>query len=68
MNYSSANLPLTSGGLRQGDRVADATFGVNWYLNDNTRFLFNYVHAVPVDPNFGPSFADAFFISCQIFW
>jgi hypothetical protein len=30
--------------------------------------MFNYVHAVPVDPNFGPSYADAFFIRTAIFW
>jgi len=32
------------------------------------RIMFNYVHAVPVDPNFGPSFADAFFLRTAIFW
>jgi hypothetical protein len=30
--------------------------------------MFNYVHAVPVLPSLGPSFADAFFVSAQIFW
>jgi phosphate-selective porin OprO and OprP len=68
MDYRSSNLSLTSTGLLQGDREADTTLGINWYLNDNTRIMFNYTHAVPVDPNFGPSFADAFFISFQIFW
>ena len=32
---------------------------MNWYLNNYTRLMFNYTHAVPVDPNFGPSFASA---------
>jgi phosphate-selective porin OprO/OprP len=54
--------------LRAGDRLAEATFGVNWYLNDYTRILFNYTHAVPVDLNFGPSSADAFFIRTAVFW
>jgi phosphate-selective porin OprO/OprP len=29
----------------QGGELDDITVGVNWYLNPNTRFMFNYVHA-----------------------
>jgi phosphate-selective porin OprO and OprP len=68
MSYRDSNLPLTSTGLMQGDREADTTLGINWYLNDNTRLMFNYIHVVPVDPNAGPSYADTFFVSCQIYW
>lgn len=67
IDYSSPNIP-PSNGLAVGNRVADVTFGLNWYLNDNTRLMFNCVPAVPVDPNFGPSAATAFFISAQIYW
>ena len=28
-----------------GGRLADITLGVNWYLNPNTRVMFDYVHA-----------------------
>jgi phosphate-selective porin OprO/OprP len=66
-NFVSPNLPL-SDGMQQGSRDAESTLGINWYLNDNTRFMFNWVHAVPVVPGAGPSFADAFFISSQIYW
>jgi phosphate-selective porin OprO/OprP len=68
VNFNSPNLPPQANGLRVGDRDAELTVGVNWYLNDYARLLFNYVHAVPVDPNFGPSYADAFFIRTAIFW
>jgi phosphate-selective porin OprO/OprP len=68
VDFASPNIPPTTGGLRVGDRDTEFTLGVNWYLNDHTRVLFNYVHAVPVDPNFGPSWAEAFFIRTAIFW
>jgi phosphate-selective porin OprO and OprP len=67
-NFNNANIPLTSTGFKQGDRLAETTLGINWYLNDNTRIMFNYVNAVPDDPNFGPSGANAFYIQSAIFW
>ena len=67
VNFNNANIP-PSHGLKVGDRDAELTLGVIWYLNDYMRFVFNYVHVVPVDPNFGPSFADAFFVRTAIFW
>jgi phosphate-selective porin OprO and OprP len=66
-NFSNPNIPPQNG-LKVGDNDAETTLGVNWYLNDYTRLMFNYVHAVPVDPNFGPSYADAFFLRTAIFW
>src|SRR5262249_19716964 len=67
-NFNNSNIPLTSQGLKQGNRLSETTCGVNWYLNDYARIMFNYVYAVPVDPNFGPSGAHAFFIESAIFW
>lgn len=68
LNFDDQSLPLSPSGLRVGNRLATTTFGINWYLNNRTRLMFNYTHAVPVDPNFGPSTADAFFARCAIFW
>jgi phosphate-selective porin OprO/OprP len=68
LDFNDPNMPKTSDGLKQGDSLAETTLGVNWYLNENARLMFNYVHAIPVDPNFGPSAADAFFFRTEVFW
>ncbi|MFL5327565.1 MAG: OprO/OprP family phosphate-selective porin [Gemmataceae bacterium] len=67
-NFENSNIPVPANGLKQGNRLAETTVGVNWYLNDYARIMFNYVNAVPVDPNFGPSGANAFFIQSAVFW
>jgi phosphate-selective porin OprO/OprP len=66
-DFVSPNLPLSKG-LKQGAQEPELTLGVNWYLNDYTRVMFNYVYTVPVDPNVGPSAAQAFFLRMAIFW
>jgi phosphate-selective porin OprO and OprP len=68
MNYDNSNLPLGSNGLPQGSKQTTVSLGVNWYLNDNARLMFGYVHAVPVDPTFGSSTADTLTIRTAIFW
>jgi phosphate-selective porin OprO/OprP len=66
-NYNNPNIPM-SNGLKVGERLAEFALGVNWWLNDYTRIMFNYLHAVPVDPNFGPSWGDEYVVRCEIFW
>ncbi len=39
---------LSSKGI-QGGKEIDLTAGLNWYLNGNTRIMFNYVHARVMD-------------------
>ncbi len=36
-------LDLNSGALVNGGNASDITFGLNWFLNANARFQFNYV-------------------------
>ena len=38
----------------QGGEEADITAGLNWYLNGNTRVMFNYVHARVMNRNEPP--------------
>jgi phosphate-selective porin OprO and OprP len=66
-DFANANIPPANG-LKVGDKEAVVTLGVNWYLTDNFRFMFNWVHAIPVDPNFGPSYADVFMLRTAIYW
>jgi phosphate-selective porin OprO/OprP len=67
LNFANSNIPLVNG-LPPGQKLADGVFGVNWYLNDYARIMFNYVHAVPVNQAFGPSYGDGYFIQSAIFW
>jgi phosphate-selective porin OprO/OprP len=68
LDFDSPNLALGSDGLKIGNRLTTVTLGVNWYINDNARLMFNYVHATPWDPNFGSSVADSFTLRTAIFW
>lgn len=43
-----------------GGRMNDVTFGVNWYLNQRTKFQFNYIHAFLTNPTFGDNEAGIF--------
>jgi phosphate-selective porin OprO/OprP len=68
LDFDSPNLQPQPNGLKVGNRVTTWTFGINWYLNDRVRLMFDYVHAIPMDANFGPSIADIFTIRTAIFW
>jgi phosphate-selective porin OprO/OprP len=49
-----------------GGRLNDVTFGLNWYLNQRTKFQFNYIHAFLDDPGFGESGANIFALRGQV--
>jgi phosphate-selective porin OprO/OprP len=67
-NFESPNMPLNSSGQVQGNRLWQFDLGVNWYLNDYFRIMFDYTHAVPIIPTVGSSDADAFTIRTSIWW
>lgn len=50
--YSYLN--LNDGGIN-GGRLNDVTLGVNWYLNQYTKFQFNYIRAMADQAAFGRS-------------
>lgn len=52
----------------QGGELTDATAGVNWWLNSNTRLSFNYIHTWLDKQPTGQSQSDIFAIRAQIDW
>ncbi len=50
----------------QGGRLNDLTFGLNWYLNQRTKFQFNYIHAFLDNPVFGESNSNIFALRGQV--
>lgn len=70
LRYSYAdfngNWLAASGSPGPGRQMGDTTVGLNWYLNANTKFQFNYIYSDLNDPTFGSSFADIYALRCQI--
>ena len=62
--FSSLNL---SDRNIQGGRLNDVTLGLNWYLNFQTRVMFNYIHAFLNRHNV-PSDADVVSTRAQVDW
>lgn len=67
IGYRWSYLDLNDNGVN-GGRVADHTFGLNWYLNPYTRLMWNYVHSeTNGHPNAaGIGLVDLFEMRCQI--
>lgn len=71
VRYSYANLNDYVGGVRGGE-LKNTTVGVNWYVNNNMRFMFNWIHGT-VDKintagvNTGADY-DVFAMRTQVAW
>jgi phosphate-selective porin OprO/OprP len=51
-----------------GIQLLQPTFGVNWYLTDRVRLMFNYTYAEPDLPETGTSSASVFGTRLGVFW
>jgi phosphate-selective porin OprO/OprP len=49
-----------------GRRLTDATLGLNWYVNDYTKFQFNWINSDLDDPTRGDSSAQTYALRGQI--
>ena len=68
LDYYDPNTPLSPKGMTSGIRLGQATFGLNWYLADRLRILFNYNYAVPDEPTAGASEASVFGTRLNVHW
>lgn len=65
---SDPHTPLGPQGRFVGVRLPQVTIGVNWYLADRLRLMFNYTHSIPDEPNTGSSSANLFSSRLAMFW
>lgn len=58
-------MDLNAAGVN-GGRLNDYTFGLNWYLNQFTKFQFNYIHAMLDGVPLGRSDANLYTVRAQL--
>jgi phosphate-selective porin OprO/OprP len=68
LDFEDSDTPTGPGGQFVGIGLSESTFGVNWYLADHVRLMFNYSYAVPDEPNAGTSVANIFATRLAVFW
>ncbi len=67
-DFSSPNRPPAPDDVNVSDRLNQLTLGVNWYLNNYTRFMVNYTAAFPMGDNLGTVSANEFSIRAAVHW
>lgn len=68
LDFFDPDTPLGPNGQREGIELPQSTFGVNWYLCDRMRLMFNYSYALPDEPNSGTSAANIYATRFAVFW
>jgi phosphate-selective porin OprO/OprP len=68
LNYLDPDLPPDIDGDDVGTRMPQATFGVNWYLSDRLRWMFNYSYQTPHTVELGTSTAGVYAMRLNVFW
>lgn len=67
-DFNSPNMPPAISGEPAGAYLYQLTLGVNWYLNNYMRMMFNYTAAMPDDINQDPTMAHLFSFRFALFW
>lgn len=68
LDFQDSNTPLGPSGQLVGLQLPEWTAGVNWYLCDNIRLMFNYIYALPNEPNTGTSAASEYAMRLGVYW
>lgn len=68
LDFVDGDTPLGPDGEGVGIRLPQPTVGVNWYLSDRVRLMFNYSFAFPEERNTGTSSASIFATRLGVFW
>jgi len=68
LDFQDSDTPTGPTGQFEGIRLPESTFGVNWYLADHLRLMFNYSYALPDEPNVGTSAASIFATRLAMYW
>lgn len=68
LDFIDRDTPGGVPGQTVGVRMPMATVGVNWYLADRLRVMFNYSYAVPQEATAGASCVSIFSMRLATFW
>lgn len=68
LDFFDPDTPTGPDGQLIGIQLPQWTFGVNWYLTDRTRLMFNYSYDLPIELNTGKSTANIFATRLAIYW
>jgi phosphate-selective porin OprO/OprP len=68
LDFEDPDTPRGPAGQSVGLRLPQSTLGVNWYLADHVRLMFNYSYALPDEPNTGTSVANIFAARLGVHW
>lgn len=67
-DFQSSKLPLDRNGMPVGTSLYELTLGINWYLNSNTRVMFNYTGGFADKSGFDPAAAHIFGLRTALYW
>jgi phosphate-selective porin OprO and OprP len=68
VDFQDSDTPGGAANQAVGLGLVEPTFGVNWYLADQVRLLFNYSYVVLDEPNTGRSASNVFAGRLGVFW
>ncbi|MBX3411679.1 MAG: hypothetical protein KF708_03085 [Pirellulales bacterium] len=68
LDFFDPDTPRGPNGQLLGIGLPTATFGVNWYLTDRMRLLFNYTYQAPDEPNTGSSASSIYGMRLNVHW